>query len=104
LPATQVPSGAVTPVDDQSSVITYTDAEAEAIANRLPSLEEQFRKHIPSETMLHGVGIDPTHLKSIDGYAGNCLNVIVYELSKSYQLLVDNNLCEADRVLVEKKP
>ena len=84
--------------------ILYTDQEALALRDLLPSLQEQLANPRPAEEILREIPIDITRLRWIDSVIGDCPTINVYELSPNYVLAAGDNACvEAGIVQIRRK-
>jgi hypothetical protein len=89
----------------------YTDEQAESFLDGLPSVESQIELKDPpimdnykrNTLILDALGIDLGRLRKRGLQVGNCIDVYVYELSLSYDLVVDNNACGPGGVSIGKK-
>ena len=82
----------------------YTDAQAEAFVQRLTGLRQTPQPGTPPDPILRKLGIDTSQLTVLTRTVGNCFDVTVYDLSVSYQLVVDDNACFGGKVSIEKRP
>ena len=93
-----VPSATTTP-----SVDYFTDGEAESFGKRLASIGAIHASTDLRTLILDSVGVDILRLRRITGIIGNCISIDYYELSPSYELVVDTNACYEGGVAVVKK-
>jgi len=84
--------------------LLYTDQQALALRDLLPSLQEQLAHPRPAEEILREIPVDITRLRPIDFIVGDCPTLTVYELSPNYKLIAGNNACmEAGIVEIRRK-
>ena len=89
-------------LDEIRRLTPYTDREVEAFIERFPALSE-FDDDRPPEDVLQRLGIDITALKAGARGVGGCICFAVYELSPSYELVVDDNACSGHNVYIRSK-
>jgi hypothetical protein len=83
--------------------VLYADREVDAFIELYPALALEYAEERPPEDVLDRLEIDTAGLKVIDRYVGDCLDFVVYELSPSYELVVDDNACFGFRVAIRRK-
>lgn len=84
----------------------FTDEQAQAFARRLESLSTDdgtIQRGASAEALLREIGLDPTGLLVVERHIGDCIDITVYDLSASYELLVDNNACSGLRLAITSK-
>ena len=80
----------------------YTDREVETFIERYPRLAGSYDGDPVPEDVLQRLEIDVAALHVIDSYIGNCPTLTVYELSPSYDLVVDDNACFGYQVSIRE--
>jgi len=97
---------ATTPTPLSSSYpqhILYTDAQVETFLQRYPDLASSPFQNDPPEDVLERLEIDLDRLKVLDFLVGDCPTLTVYDLSPSYELVVDHNPCTGLLIRIRPK-
>ena len=81
----------------------YSDEAVETFVERFPSLQSEYNEVPTPEDILQQLEIDINALESSDRYIGDCLDIVVYTLSPSYDLVVDDNACSGFNVYVRRR-
>jgi hypothetical protein len=85
------------------SVDYFTDREAELFIWRLVWIGATQPGTDLRALVLDSVGVDILRLRRITGIIGNCISIDYYELSPSYELVVDTNACYEGGVAIVRK-
>lgn len=88
---------------EQPSRGLYTDQEVETFIEKFPGLANALNGDPVPRNVLERLAIDIAALQIIDITIGGCITLTEYELSSSYDLLVDDNACSGYQVLIKER-
>jgi hypothetical protein len=88
---------------EKSNRSFYTDREVETFIERFPQLGNPINGNPEPEDILQRLEIEINALQVIDIYIGDCPTLTVYELSPSYELVVDENACFGYQVHIRER-
>ena len=88
---------------EQDSWTIYQDQDVEKFLEQFPILAAPAPERTVPRDILEKLEIDTNRLRVIEQIFGGCITLTVYELSKSYELVVDDNPCSGYQVLIKKR-
>jgi hypothetical protein len=101
-PAETPSAASIEPIKSQDSVY-YTDMDVEALVQQFPFLSSGEYGTPSPEGALEQLGINFDVLDLVDRRVGSCYDEFKYDLSPSYWLLIDRNVCFGVRIRVKMK-
>ena len=86
-----------------SDIVLYTDDKIEGLIEIFAFLSTGEYGPPSPENALELLEVDINDLEVLDRWIGDCYDGTAYNLSPSYQLLVDHNACFGLKVWIERK-